>query len=126
MQKKKLFDKRNERGFTQEHIADLLGMDQPQYSRRENGETKLKINEWEKIAQILAVPISEIFESDDSNIYINNENNSGDNSGYNNTKIIGTNEIVIENLNSYINLLKEEIKKVKDENQELKEKLKII
>lgn len=109
MQKKKLFDKRNERGFTQEQMADLLGIDQPQYSRRESGETKLKINEWEKISQILAVPISDVFESDDANIYINNKNNSGDNSGYNNTKIIGANEIVIENLNDYIKVLKDEV-----------------
>lgn len=29
MQKKKLFDKRNERGFTQEQMADLLGLDHP-------------------------------------------------------------------------------------------------
>jgi transcriptional regulator with XRE-family HTH domain len=117
MQKKKLFEKRNERGFTQEEIADLLGIDQPQYSRRESGETKLKINEWEKIAQILAVPISDIFESDEANIYINNKNNSGDNSGYNNTKITGASEKMLENLNNYIEILKEE-------NTILKQKLK--
>jgi transcriptional regulator with XRE-family HTH domain len=114
MQKKKLFDKRNERGFTQEQMADLLGIDQPQYSRRESGDTKLKINEWERIAQILAVPISEIFESDDSSVYINNENNTGDNNSvYNNSKVTGASELVIENLNEYIKLLKEEIKELK-------------
>jgi transcriptional regulator with XRE-family HTH domain len=124
MLKEKLIDKRKEKGFSQERMADLLGLDTSNYSRRENGDTKIKITEWEKIAEILNVPISEIFESEESNIYkINSKNSTGGQIGDNNS-IIGVDKTTLDNLNEYIKALKEDNIALKLENKSLQDKLK--
>ena len=105
-------------------MADLLGLDTSNYSRRENGDTKIKITEWEKISEILNVPISEIFESEESNIYkINSKNSTGGQIGDNNS-ITGVDATTLDNLNEYIKALKEENMALKLENKSLQDKLK--
>lgn len=59
----KLRDCRLNSGISQESLADLLGMTQCNYSRRENGKKKISISEWEKIAKILNVKVEDIFHS---------------------------------------------------------------
>jgi len=120
MQKEKLIEKRKERGFSQEKMADLLGLDTSNYSRRENGETNIKITEWEKIAQILGVALPEIYESEESLFYqVNSENKNGAQIGDNNT-IVGADAQTLENLNEYIKSLKEENALLRDEIKSLK------
>jgi transcriptional regulator with XRE-family HTH domain len=122
MIKQKLIDKRKERGFSQERMADLLHLDTSNYSRRENGETKIKIDEWERIAQILAVPISEIFEPEDPSIYnITLTNSTGGQVGDNNA-VTGIDPKTVESLNEYIAVLKDQIDALKKENEQLKSK----
>jgi len=114
MIKEKLLKVRTEKGYSQERMADLLGLDTSNYNRRENGETKIKITEWEKIASILNVPISEIFESEESNIFkIIAKNNTESQIGNQN---VNTNidETTLNNLNNYIKSLIES-NKLKDE-----------
>jgi transcriptional regulator with XRE-family HTH domain len=125
MLKEKLIDKRKEKGLSQERMADLLGLDTSNYSRRENGDTKIKITEWEKKAQILNVPISEIFESEEATIYkINSKNSTGGQIGDNNS-ITGVDATTLDNLNEYIKTLKEENIALKLENKTLQDKLKM-
>ena len=108
MLKEKLIEKRKEKGFSQEKMADMLGLDTSNYSRRENGETQIKIAEWERIAQILSVPLSDIFESEESSIYqINSKNSSGQMIGDHNS-ITGVDAKTMASLNAYIELLKKE------------------
>lgn len=114
MIKNKLIEKRKERGFSQEKMADLLGIDTSNYNRRENGDTKIKIDEWEKIAEILAVPLSEIFEPDEPNMYkIILKNSTGGQIGDNNA-VTGIDSKTLENLNEYIDALKQEISQLKE------------
>lgn len=125
MLKEKLIDKRKEKGFSQERMADLLGLDTSNYSRRENGDTKIKITEWEKISEILNVPISEIFESEESDIYrISAKNSTAIGRIGDNNSIIGVDKTTLDNLNEYIKALKEENIALKLENKSLQDKLK--
>lgn len=48
------------RGYTQEHMADKLGIAQNTYSKIENNQTRLATDKLEKIAAILCVPITDI------------------------------------------------------------------
>lgn len=100
----------------------MLGLDTSNYSRRENGETNIKITEWVKIAQILGVALPEIYESEESLFYqVNSENKNGAQIGDNNT-IVGADTQTLENLNEYIKSLKEENALLRDEIKLLKNK----
>ena len=106
MIKRKLIDNRTQKGISQEKMADLLGLNTSNYNRRESGETQIKIKEWEKIASLLEVPISEIFESEESSVYLTQKNNSnGQVVGDNNTRM-GIDETTLKNLNDFIKNLK--------------------
>jgi transcriptional regulator with XRE-family HTH domain len=43
-------------------LADLIGMTQCNYSRRENGKKEITLNEWTKIANVLNVDLEEIYQ----------------------------------------------------------------
>lgn len=126
MQKEKLRAIRKKKGYTQQQIADIIATDVSNYSRKENGDVKIIKEEWEKIANFLQIPMEEIYEDDESKVVVNNENNStGENSGlhsnlYNNYYSIPNS--IIENLQDYINILKEENKNLKEELKTSKEK----
>ncbi|WP_456315202.1 helix-turn-helix transcriptional regulator [Pseudomonas shirazensis] len=62
--KKKLIKKRLEKGLSQEQLADLIGMTQSNYSRRENGLKKITDQEWLKIAKELGVKKEDIYQED--------------------------------------------------------------
>ena len=61
MEKNKLLEARKLKGFSQEYVAEKLHIDGSSYSRREKGQIKIHITEWEKLAKILEVPLHEIF-----------------------------------------------------------------
>jgi len=50
------------KGLSQETLADLIGMTQCNYSRRENGKKEITLNEWTKIANVLNVNLDEIYQ----------------------------------------------------------------
>jgi transcriptional regulator with XRE-family HTH domain len=70
MEKLKLTEARKMKGFLQNEIAEKLCMDPSCYSRRESGEIKITITQWKKLAEILEVPFEEIYEPDESNVFI--------------------------------------------------------
>jgi transcriptional regulator with XRE-family HTH domain len=74
MEKTKLAEMRKFKGFKQEQIAEHLNMAVSCYSRREKGEVNINIYEWEKLAKILNVPLNEIYESDEKQVFICNDN----------------------------------------------------
>lgn len=55
MSKTKLIQARLSKGFSQEELADLIGMSQSNYSRRESGRTSITELEWKKIAKELLI-----------------------------------------------------------------------
>ncbi|GAB0155681.1 hypothetical protein CHRYSEOSP005_09430 [Chryseobacterium sp. Alg-005] len=128
MQKEKLRTIRKKKGYTQQQIADIIATDVSNYSRKESGDVKIIREEWEKIAKFLNVSVEDIYEDEESKVVINNEYNTiSENSGFYN--LLHGNNInynipasMIDNLQDYINLLKEENKNLKEELKAYKEK----
>lgn len=98
----KLIQTRLSMGISQEEMADLIGMSQSNYSRRENGHKKISETEWIKIAKELKVEKDVIYEADEESIGINMQQFS------------------------IPNFIMEHIEYLKKENKSLKEKLKEI
>lgn len=114
--KVKLQEVRMKKGLSQEQIANLVGMTQSNYSRKENGSSKISSNEWERLSKILDVPLEDIYESEEGHLVIfkdnatGNYNYSGTNNLYSIPKHI---EQLLESQNKYIAKLEEEIKNLK-------------
>ena len=63
MTKNKLKEARLKKGLSQETLADLVGMTQCNYSRRENGRKSISDAEWARISKVLDVKKEDIYES---------------------------------------------------------------
>ncbi|MEB3380284.1 helix-turn-helix domain-containing protein [Flavobacterium psychrophilum] len=114
MIKQKLINKRVERNLSQSEFADLLEITQSQYSRRENGVTKISKKEWDKMAKVLNTTLDDIYDPEDGIYIINNENASGNYSGSQN-HFHQIPDHVLETMRKYI-------EKLEEENLSLKEK----
>ena len=112
MEKLKLQEIRTRKGFTQSQMADLLCMDVANYNRREKGAVKISISQWEKLAKILETPIEEIYEADESLVFINKDSVSVNYQGTNNHYSVVP-EFLLETQQKYI-------QKLEKENAELK------
>ena len=113
MLKEKLIQARNKKGITQQQIADKLCLDVSNYNRREKGQIKISLSEWEKLAKILDVAVEDIFESEESNFIICKDQSIGINNGTNNVYMIP--EYLMENQRKYIQELEEEIQSLKQQ-----------
>lgn len=113
MQKTKLINARKSKNFSQEYLANALCMDVSNYSRREKGQIKIAPAEWEKIATVLEIPLENIYESDESMMFVYNDQSSG-NSGNHFYSIpqylLNTQKKYLENLEAENLALKEKIK----------------
>jgi transcriptional regulator with XRE-family HTH domain len=110
MEKNKLFVARKSKGFSQLQIAEKLHMDNSCYQRREKGLTKIHITEWEKLAEILEVPLNEIFEPEDNHMFICKDSASGNYQGIN---IYTIPESLLESQQKLIKKMEEEIAELK-------------
>lgn len=119
MIKQKLSNKRVERNLSQEKIADLLGISQSQYNRRENGVTKISKKEWDKMAKVLDTTLENIYEPEDGIYVINNENANGNYSGSQN-HFHQLPDHILETMRKYIGKLEEENQMLKDEIKSLR------
>ena len=115
MKKTKLIEVRNSKKIPQHQIAELMNMDTSCYSKRENGVTYMKIEEWEKLAKILNVPLSDIYESDDKQVFICSDHASPNFLGTNNStnNFYPIPETLLENQQKYIIKLEEENRELK-------------
>ena len=111
MEKTKLLEARKAKGFSQSQLADRLCMDVSNYNRRENGQSKINISEWEKLAKILDVPVSDIYEADESQLFVCKDSASGNYQGTNN--IYSVPEFLLETQQKYIQHLEEAIAELK-------------
>ena len=105
---------REQKGFSQDSVAYALGMQQSQYSRRENGRAKFSADEIFKISKVLEIEISELF--DDKTIIFNSNNQSGGNFGQyinQSEKLIEQYESRLKEKDEQINLLKSVIDKLR-------------
>ncbi len=71
--------KREDRHYSQEYMAEKLGISQNAYSCLETGKTKVDLDRLQQIAEILEEPLESFLNGD--HIVINNENQHGPN-GY--------------------------------------------
>ncbi len=96
------------KNFTQEYVAQKLGLSTRAYSKIETGETQLTINRLNEISKVLEIEPMQLLGFDDKKIF--NINNSTGNNGYNNIyfpeKLIQQYEETIQSLKEQIQLLK--------------------
>ena len=113
MEKNKLIEKRKVKGFTQSMIAEKLAMDVSNYNRRERGQVKISLGEWEKLADILQEPIENIYESDDLQVFICRDSSTVHYQGTNH--IYSVPEYLLESQRKYIEMLENEIREFRGE-----------
>jgi transcriptional regulator with XRE-family HTH domain len=96
------------KNFTQEYVAQKLGLSTRAYSKIESGETQLTINRLNEISEVLEIQPLEILGFDDKKIF--NISHSTGNNGYNNImypdKLIQQYEETIQSLKEQIQLMK--------------------
>lgn len=102
---KKLRELRN---YTQEYVADRIGLDQSAYSRLEKGDTKITFDRLTKIAEVLEVEPEDIDAFDEKQIF--NFTNENGHNGYI-INVISENERKL--YEDQISTLKEEISHLK-------------
>jgi transcriptional regulator with XRE-family HTH domain len=113
MIKNKLIAARKEKNMTQNNMAELLFLSQSQYHRREQGQIRISDEEWERMAKILGKEIQDIKEEDNISTVYNYDNSSGNYSASNNY-FYTIPEFIMKNQQDYIEMLKEEIKRLKE------------
>lgn len=115
---------REEKGFSQEELAEKLHISRSTYQRIENGETNSWINHIENICTSLDVKLDEILKPEEGYTQINRENTSNENSSnnmiQNQTNNFNSSDKLIESLQDHIVLLKEENQRLREENNLLK------
>ncbi len=110
--------KRNELQYSQEYMANQLGISQPAYANLENGETKLNTKRLEKIAKILEVDLIDLLEG---NTTVNNFNNNADNS-----YSVGIVENLYQDNKDYVDKIIKQLENDKKQLQKDNERLLII
>jgi transcriptional regulator with XRE-family HTH domain len=96
------------KNFTQDYVAQKLGLSTRAYSKIETGETQLTINRLNEISAILEVQPMEVLVFDDKKIF--NFYNSSD---INNVKNMNMPEKLIQQYEETIQSLKEQIQLLK-------------
>jgi len=115
--KNKHFEARNMREYSQECMAAHLKMDTSSYSRKENGMIKISGREWGILAEYLNVPLEDIYEPDESLIFIFNDNSTGNGNIVSNYTIP---QSIWESQRKYIEKLEEENLLLKEEINRMK------
>ncbi|ASE62707.1 XRE family transcriptional regulator [Chryseobacterium indologenes] len=121
MQKEKLRLIRKQKGYTQQQVADFIATDVSNYSRKESGDVKIIPDEWNKIARFLDVPLEDIYEEEIAAVVVNNDhpvfNDRSASAITNQNNYDNIPGAIIENLQGYIALLKEENERLKEESK---------
>ena len=97
----KLRNARTQKGYTQEYMADSLGISQKQYSRLENGESGITLDYLEKICSKLEINPQDLFAGE---VKQENQNQSG---GFANSAYLIVNEFSEKLIEQYEKRLKD-------------------
>ncbi|KQT33044.1 hypothetical protein ASG22_17640 [Chryseobacterium sp. Leaf405] len=104
---------REEKGFSQEELAEKLHISRSTYQRIENGETNSWINHIENICTSLEVNMDDILKPEEGYTQINKENTSNENSSnnmiQNQTNNYNSSEKLIEQYEERIQELKDQV-----------------
>ena len=96
------------KNFTQEYVAQKLGLSTRAYSKIETGETQLTINRLNEISAIMGVPPMEVLGFDDKQVFNNCKQD-----GYIGINLINIPEKLIQQYEETIQALKEQIQLLK-------------
>src|SRR5690606_20392706 len=109
---KKIKQIRELKDYTQEYMADKLGIAIRSYSKLESGETRLTVDKLYEISEILGVSVPEILGFNVAMIFNNNPtyNKGGNFFAYNNTEV----QLVRELYEKHIQYLTEENQFLRD------------
>jgi transcriptional regulator with XRE-family HTH domain len=107
MEKLKLIEARKQKKLSQQQMAEKLCLDVSNYNRRERGIMKIAFREWEKLSEILDVPVEDIYESEDTQVFICKDSSTVHYQGTNN--IYSVPEYLLETQKKYIEKLEQEI-----------------
>ncbi|WP_418124552.1 transcriptional regulator [Chryseobacterium sp. PTM-20240506] len=116
----KLRSLRKKRGYTQEYMSNILSTDVSNYCRKESGDVRIFDDEWEKLAKALDVPVEEIKEERVAAVVQNNDNFSDNATANIHCNYYNVPNQVMDNLQDYIKLLKEQVETLKQEVEKLK------
>lgn len=116
MEKVRLIEARKSKGYSQNQMAEELCMDVSNYSRREKGLAKISHSEWEKLSKILEIPVEDIYENEEANLFVFRDSSTGNYLGTNH--IYSVPEYLLENQRKYIAKLEEEISSLKKQLEE--------
>jgi len=121
---KRIRSYREERGFSQEELAEKLNISRSTYQRIENGETNSWINHIENICTSLDVELDDILKPEEGYTQINRNNeqtNDNNASGMiqNQTNNYNSSDKLTESLLDQIIFLKEENQRLKKEVEQL-------
>ena len=94
-----------------------MGMTTSTYSRKENGHSKIHQEEWDRLAKALEIPVEDIYESEESMVFICKDNATVHNQGINNNYAVP--EYFLDNQRKYIAKLEEENEFLKAKNNQL-------
>lgn len=109
MIKQKLIEARKRKNLSQESIANALHIDVSNYNRREKGEIKITTEQWQKLSKVLETPLEELYEAEESQIFIFNDHATGN---VNSTIHYNIPLSLWETQKKYIKLLEEKINKL--------------
>lgn len=85
LKKNVIREKRTSMGYSQEYLADFIGISQAKFSELESGKTQFRINELSKIIELLELNPLDIFDfSEKEQIFINSSYSGNINSTINN------------------------------------------
>jgi transcriptional regulator with XRE-family HTH domain len=117
MTKEKLIKARKERHFSQEDLAQTLKITQGYYAMKERGKAKIYAHEWEKIADLLELPVEEIYEEEDEIIPQNIENLENISSSYigSHNSYCNIPDYILQDLHNIITSLQQENRSLKEE-----------
>lgn len=107
---------RREKDFSQDYMAEVLGLSQSQYSRIENGECNIDIDKASKIAEILEVNPLDIVDFYNKQEFINCSQSGNINTINNNTDFNAERQSYLEQIKE----LKSDKEFLKKENLSLK------
>lgn len=103
---------REEKGFSQEELAEKLHVSRSTYQRIENGETNSWVNHIENICTTLEVSMDEILKPEEGYVQVNNNNESTNDNG---SGVIQNQTINYNASDKLIEQYEERIKELKDQ-----------
>lgn len=113
------------KGYSQEDIAEKLGMSVKGYSDIERGKTNLQMNRLEEIAQILGIDIFELLSFGEKSVFCQNiqtvQKNDQNNFLGNSQAQIEKYQLIVEQKDKEISLLNTQINQLNEQVLQLKE-----